>query len=235
MTQNGYVYLMSNVALKRGIYKIGLTQQHPKDRAKSLSASTSIPTDFIVEYFKETKKFETSEKRIHLLLDEYRYASNKEFFQINKKFAKDIIDEIVQNTELNYIHSDEFAKHNDLIMAAYSKKMTSNAYKVLMLLMCSSQNDTPMHKLFGITDNYIISGFINYSSIMLSFNVSKIQSMQILKEFAKKYSDLTYKLPYEDEHTSVFEFVKYYKGELGWKFSIEYRKLFYNYAKPNFV
>ncbi|MCX6051160.1 MAG: GIY-YIG nuclease family protein [Campylobacterales bacterium] len=232
MSQNGYVYLMSNVALKKGICKIGLTRQHPKDRARSLSTSTSIPTDFFVEYYKETIDFETAEKRIHLLLDDYRYAPNKEFFKINKKFAKVIIDEMVRNTELDYIPSNEFGKHNDLIMASYSKNMTLNALKILDLLMCSSQRNTPMHKLFSIADQYV-SGFVSSTYVMTSFNVSKAQSMQILKDFAKNYSDLAYQLVHENKFTNIFDFIKYYRGELGWKFSVEYRELFYNYAKPN--
>lgn len=232
MTQNGYVYLMSNAAFKRGIYKIGLTRQCPSDRAKSLSVSTSIPTDFVVEHYKATVDYETAEKRIHLILDEYRYAPNKEFFQINKKFAKIIIDEIVCNTELNYVPSDKFALHNDLIMAIYSKKMTLNALKVLDILMCSSQRNTPMHQLLGITDQYV-SGFVSSSYVMSSLNVSKAQSRYILNNFAKNYSDLAYQLPQESEFTKIFDFIKYYKGELGWKFSAGYRELFYNYTKPD--
>ena len=231
MSKNGYVYLMSNAALKRGIYKIGLTSKLPIDRAKSLSTSTSIPTEFVVEHYKETFDYETAEKRIHLLLDEYRYSPNKEFFHINKKFAKTIINEIVQNTELNYTASNKFSKHNDLIMANYSKNVTLNGLKVLDLLMCSSQRDTPMHKVVGITDEYI-SGFVSSSYVMSSLKVSKGQSIQILKNFVKNYSNLAYKLDHESGFTNIFDFIKYHRGELGWKFSVEYRKLFYNYAKP---
>jgi len=58
-------------------------------------------------------------------------------------------------------------------------------------------------------------------------------SVKILKNFAKKYSDLAYQLPHENKFINIFDFIKYYKGEFGWKFSVEYRKLFYNCAKPN--
>lgn len=231
MSTLGYVYLMSNPALKRSLYKIGLCSQQPKNRAESLSKSTSIPSNFVVEHYQKTVNIELSEKRIHLIMDKFRYSPNKEFFKIKKDLAKNIIDFIVKNTEMNYKPSNEFEKSNELIMATYSKRQSLSAMRILDMLMCSAQNNTHADGLFGFQKEFV-SGFLSYTFVMESLKVTKIHAMNLLKEFAKKYYDLAYQLPNDNEFTNIFDYVTYYKGELGWRYNPKYRELFYNYTMP---
>ncbi len=48
MSGNGYVYVLMNSSM-RGLVKIGKTEREPEERAKELSASTGVPTPFMVE------------------------------------------------------------------------------------------------------------------------------------------------------------------------------------------
>ncbi|WP_459195690.1 GIY-YIG nuclease family protein [Wukongibacter baidiensis] len=76
---NGYIYLLSNSCFKDSVYKIGSTEKTPQERVKALNKSTCIPSDFSIEYFAKVKNVRVTEKRIHLLLDEYRVSRKKKF------------------------------------------------------------------------------------------------------------------------------------------------------------
>lgn len=237
MNQEGYIYLMSNPSLKKGIYKIGFTHYKPEKRAQELSKSTSIPSDFNVEYARKTTNIEMSEKRVHLILDHYRYSSKKEFFVIPRKNALEMIDKVVQNDELNYCFGNIFNKSNELIEAKYSKKLSLNAMKLLDILMCVAQKNTISDRLLNkITkENHFISGFIGHTYLREQLEISKEQSQKILRTFVCRYQDLEYRLPNESNFEKVFDFIKYNRGELGWKFTENFSELFYNETYPKYM
>ncbi len=83
----GYLYILSNPSIKDGLLKIGLTKMAPEDRCKSLSRSTSIPADFVIEHSVKVPNVSSAEARLHLILSRYRYTKNKEFFSIPVKKA----------------------------------------------------------------------------------------------------------------------------------------------------
>ena len=76
----GWIYVLSNPCLT--CYKIGSTKNNPDIRAKNLS-TTGLPEPFVVEIAILTKDYVKKEFLIHKILDEYRRASNREFFDIN--------------------------------------------------------------------------------------------------------------------------------------------------------
>lgn len=81
--REGFVYVLSNDSLP-GILKIGATTRSAKSRAKELSDSTSIPSDFVlVASFKSSDVYRL-EGCIHRALEMYRVSPRKEFFRINE-------------------------------------------------------------------------------------------------------------------------------------------------------
>lgn len=237
MNQEGYIYLMSNPSLKKGIYKIGFTYHKPEKRAQGLSKSTSIPSDFNVEYARKTTNIEVAEKRVHLVLDSYRYSSKKEFFIIPRKHALEMIDKVVQNDELNYSFGNMYNKSNDLPDAEYSKKLPLKAMIILDILMCTAQKSTITDRLINqiIKENHFISGFIGHVYIMEQLQISKEHSQRILRNFVRIYQDLEYRLPNRRNFEKVFDFIKYNRGELGWKFTANFSELFYNETYPKYI
>ena len=78
----GYIYIMSNPALRDTCLKIGCTGISPEARRKELSKSTAIPTRFVVEHSVQVKDFKIAEKRVHLLLSNYRLVKQESRGQV---------------------------------------------------------------------------------------------------------------------------------------------------------
>lgn len=81
MAYYGFVYVMSNEVMP-DIYKIGYTDRSPRQRADDLS-NTSIPTPYEVVAHWEVENPMFHEKELHLLFNEKRISSNREFFKLN--------------------------------------------------------------------------------------------------------------------------------------------------------
>lgn len=87
---NGWIYVLSNKTMP-GLFKIGHTKHNVDDRAKEVSRATGVPIPFEVEWAFNCYDSEVLEKEIHRALDSYRYSSNREFFEISLKEAKETI------------------------------------------------------------------------------------------------------------------------------------------------
>jgi len=93
----GSLYILSNESL-HGIIKIGFTNRDPENRARELSKSTSIPTDFVIEddiFIENPQKYEAL---IHARLRPFRINPKKEFFRISVEDATSTINEIFFGT-----------------------------------------------------------------------------------------------------------------------------------------
>ncbi len=102
MADHGYVYVLINPSMNN-LVKIGKTERNPEDRAKELSATTGVPTPFMVAYDHYFESCSDAEKFVHTYLENegYRVSSNREFFEIP---ISDAIDAIVKAKE----HFGEF-------------------------------------------------------------------------------------------------------------------------------
>ncbi len=87
---NGWIYVLSNKTIP-GLFKIGHTKNNVDDRAREISRATGVPIPFEVEWAFNCYDSEVLEKEIHRALDSYRYSSNREFFEISLKEAKETI------------------------------------------------------------------------------------------------------------------------------------------------
>jgi T5orf172 domain len=92
MKDPGYVYLLINLTLE-GLVKIGKTNRDPSARVKELSASTGVPTPFVLAFDSFFEDCTAAEEYVHTLLKQrgYRIAENKEFFRVPMNEAIKII------------------------------------------------------------------------------------------------------------------------------------------------
>lgn len=82
MSDTGFVYALKNASFGEGIYKIGMTQKDPKERAKELSSQTSIPAAFEIVAAIKVFKPNEAERFIHDRLSDRRVNGKKEFFKV---------------------------------------------------------------------------------------------------------------------------------------------------------
>ena len=96
---DGYIYLMKNNSMKENIFKIGKTTKTPDERADDLSRSTGVAEKFEVISYWKSKNISKDESEIFASLDNFRYADNREFFQIEKNQAIKKIEFIINKNE----------------------------------------------------------------------------------------------------------------------------------------
>jgi len=80
-THEGFVYVLSNPAYRSHLYKIGYTQQDPKDRAKELAYPSSIAMPFDVKKSWKTQNVRIFERVMHRLFTKARINKKREFFE----------------------------------------------------------------------------------------------------------------------------------------------------------
>lgn len=76
----GFIYILSNLEMD-GVYKVGMTERSPHQRAAEISAATGVPQPFIVEYYAEVASPAFYEKMVHKKLADYRVSDSREFFR----------------------------------------------------------------------------------------------------------------------------------------------------------
>lgn len=78
----GFVYILGNASMP-GIYKIGQTGRHPKERVEDLSRATACPTPFVLLAYFGCHDHELVEREIHDDLSGYRVSAAREFFRVS--------------------------------------------------------------------------------------------------------------------------------------------------------
>jgi hypothetical protein len=81
MSQRGYIYFASNASMP-GLLKIGHSLESPFERLAELR-STGVPTPFVVLACFRVSDCQQAEKRVHELLGNTRFESDREFFQVS--------------------------------------------------------------------------------------------------------------------------------------------------------
>lgn len=77
----GFVYLMSNPAMPC-LYKVGFTERSPHQRCNELSASTSVPSEFVVVCYMEADDCQWLERQMHEWMADFRVNRSREFFSV---------------------------------------------------------------------------------------------------------------------------------------------------------
>ena len=92
--------------------KVGKTSKDPQERAKELSASSGVPTPFMVAYSIYVQDCSNTEEYIHRYLEEkgHRVSRNREFFNAP---INEVIDAMI--LAKNYVHKniDEYIFENE--------------------------------------------------------------------------------------------------------------------------
>lgn len=78
----GYVYVLSNPAHHKNLYKVGMTRRSPSTRVFELSNTTGVPQNFVCVYTLLVTDCQAAEKLAHTALNEYRVNQSREFFDI---------------------------------------------------------------------------------------------------------------------------------------------------------
>jgi len=88
----GWIYCLSNPALKTNYYKIGMTKRDPEIRAKELCRPTGVPEPFIVEFAKLVDEPKKKERDIHSILEETYDRPNpkREYFIVPIQLVKSL-------------------------------------------------------------------------------------------------------------------------------------------------
>ena len=92
MSDQGYIYILSNPAFKDGLFKIGMTTRSADSRAFEIyTGSTGVPAPFKVEYTFPVSRCALAEQRVFEELRDYRYSEHRGFFEVPKKLARQTI------------------------------------------------------------------------------------------------------------------------------------------------
>lgn len=91
---DSWMYILSNES-QPGMYKIGYTSKDDvNERVKQLSRSTSVPTEFVLEYGFKCFNAERLESEVHKALSGHRISKDREFFAVTLNEAKEIIEDL---------------------------------------------------------------------------------------------------------------------------------------------
>lgn len=119
----GYIYILINKSLD-GLLKIGSTTLGAKERARQISASTGVPTPFIVAYEIYVDDCVNFEKQIHNQLSEFRVNPNREFFRYPLYKAIELIQSLNKaKTDIDVFEAIEISS---LLLARYGNNIESS-------------------------------------------------------------------------------------------------------------
>lgn len=117
----GYVYILSNPDLN-GLLKIGMTSKRPEARAKELSGTTGVSSQYVIEYYGSAEDRFIAEKAAHSRLGNYHHQ--KEFFKVKVEVAIYCVETISCGLKRTYIKPG-----NELKVLQYARSRDSVPYK----------------------------------------------------------------------------------------------------------
>ncbi|ASK18618.1 GIY-YIG nuclease family protein [Halomonas sp. N3-2A] len=222
----GYVYIASNPSLKGNLLKIGLTHEKPEKRIDSLSRSTSIPEDFILDHYKEVDDADAAESRIHLLLADYRLNSSKEFFSIGLRDAKLIVDRVAYYLEVHEYYSERIGFSDEYLLGNFEGSLSTTPYRYMYLLASLSIGQHLADHLMGFSDD-VVSGFASSEFCAKQFGTTRSSAMTFMQSFCNKYEGCVF-VTGSKKRIKVFNFLRYHRGHMAWKYSDDFRPLVQN-------
>lgn len=101
MSEQGYVYILTNPSFKEDWVKIGKSSRPVDIRSKELD-NTAVPLPFEIFATMKTCKFNEVEKLVHKTIDrltDLRIRQNREFFNVAPQMALDIFRDIAMTID----------------------------------------------------------------------------------------------------------------------------------------
>jgi hypothetical protein len=94
--KEGYVYILTNSALKADYLKIGMTTRTSEERADEISRGTGVVCPYQVAYEEQVSDCKAVERVLHQLLADHRVQSSREFFYLPLKDAIKIVRQVAK-------------------------------------------------------------------------------------------------------------------------------------------
>lgn len=223
----GYLYILSNPALAPDVFKIGLTEALPDQRAAELSRQSAIPLAFKVEWSIPVVNVAVAERRVHLLLDERRVNPAKEFFRLSLAEAKAMCIAIADYEQEDDTISDEIGLSDRLIGAHYSPGRSVKRRLLIYLMMGGTTNNTAFDR-FVRERRGVADGFLTSAQVSDYFRVGARAASRVMRSLAQQGSATSCRRYDDPAGMAVFDFVRYHKGHLAWRFTDAFRQHFRN-------
>jgi hypothetical protein len=110
----GFVYVMSNPSISRGLLKIGKSDRDPKKFRANELRTTGVPEPFVVEFLALVEDADALESAVHNFLSQYRNTSDREFFSCSVPKAIDAIRSVggmdIKHEEIFYKAPEEIER-----------------------------------------------------------------------------------------------------------------------------
>ncbi|CAN7335857.1 GIY-YIG nuclease family protein [Massilia sp. LjRoot122] len=223
----GYLYILSNPALSSDVFKIGLTEALPEERAAELSRQSAIPLQFTLEWHIPVENVVVAERRVHLLLDERRVNPAKEFFRLPLAEAKAMCVAIAEYEQEDGSISSEIGLSDRLLGAHYSPGRSVKRQLLIYLMMGGTTNNTALDRLMrerrGVAD-----GFLTAPQVCDYFRVGNRAASRTMRSLAQQGTATSCRRFDDPTGIVVFDFVRYHKGHLAWRFTDDFRQHFRN-------
>ena len=104
--RKGWVYVVSNPSMP-GLVKIGRTDSVVEVRMKDLD-TTGVAAPFKKEYEALVKNSNKLEKSVHEKLKNFRYRTNREFFECSPETASKFIKDVATELKIEILHDECF-------------------------------------------------------------------------------------------------------------------------------
>jgi hypothetical protein len=223
----GHIYIASNPALPENCLKIGLTEKGPRTRVKQLSRMTAIPSDFELLNAFPVQDVLTAERRLHLILEEKRFSTKKEFFTVTRAVAESCAEIIVaferENTSIYHsVHT-----HADLAAAHYYPDNGLVFKKLVNVMMAATVNNSAFDMLLG-SQTHIVDGFLSINEIQEQSIYHRQTTVRALKRLQASWKQVHVIQMRRVVVPQVFSAFYYRMGHIGWKFTKDMRQKFFN-------
>ncbi len=223
----GHLYVVSNPFLAPDLLKIGLTTRLPKQRAQSLSKSTSIPGAFTVEFSLPVKNCKIAERRLHLLLDDKRVDKGKEFFRVSVRDAVSSCRAIATFEEEELPVSDTLLVHPDFYFARIQPRLELPTLKALMFVLGATQHNSLFDHV--IQERLLAVDGFTCAIDLAKFRKSHVRSATVvLRRLSDAALGLSYPVANGGTPMQLFDKFIYSNGHAAWIFTPSFRRLFMN-------
>jgi hypothetical protein len=141
--KSGHIYLLKNSAYRDNYHKLGKTADTVEKRAKKLSRSTGVPSEFVIVYQHRVVDCDAAENMAKQRLKNYRVADT-EFFDLPQNEAIKILMEVVSvintpsdNKEENPFVNCVFENIRDLFETGQARSLSGEAFKIQIFYFLS--------------------------------------------------------------------------------------------------
>lgn len=224
---SGHIYVLSNPLLPSDCVKIGRTCVSPENRAKELSKMAAIPGPFTVSFACQVNDVFQAERRLHLVLDDKRIDTAKEFFRVSPEAAKALSMEIAAFEAEDCTLAENVYLSHTLLGASYRPQPTLRNRKVLYGMIAATINNSPFERL-SRDRRTVVDGFLSLRQVADYLCVQKRAAAEALSAFSQVGSQVVCYPIAASPISPVFEMVRYRHGHATWRFSDAFRQHFYD-------